>query len=142
VEEWLDAIPPADAQTFLASNRGGQYPLLGAMVAARLGPDAYTAFINAHPQRPGGWYAQAVAVEMLLQQKDLGRARAVFDAISPAPAASTTYYRLWHAVHDGDGGTPLNAYGRWQSWNAREADFIIDESRALNIRLTNLNRPD
>jgi hypothetical protein len=136
---WIDSIPLADVQTFLADDRGKQSPLLEAVLAAKIGPDAYDKFIAIHPKDPGPWYWKAVETQVLLQKGDRDQARVVFDSISPVPASSTAYYRLWHAVHDGAHGPELSNYGQWQSWNEAGKQFIEEMSARLNERMTSLD---
>ena len=134
---WTGTLSPADIEAFLAKNPCEQCPLLGAILAARVGPVAYDQFAAAHPKPPGLWYWKAVAVEALLREDKAKEAREVFNSISPVPPSSTTYYRLWHEVHAQD-GTKLSPYGRWQTWNADGRDFITGMSVKLNARLAEL----
>jgi hypothetical protein len=138
---WVDSIPLADIQTFLGDNRCRQAPLLEAVLSARVGPEAYDKFIATHPKDPGPWYWKATEARVLLQKGDRDQARTIFDSISPVPASSTAYYRLWHAVHDGVAGPELSSYGQWQSWNESEERFIEEMSARLNERIRNLDEP-
>ncbi|HEX4140351.1 MAG TPA: hypothetical protein VHY09_08395, partial [Candidatus Methylacidiphilales bacterium] len=138
---WLDGQSPSESQGFLAGHSCEQCPLLGATLAARLGPAAYDHFLATHPNAPGMWYGKALTVEMLLRKGDTAQARKVFASISPVPASSTTYYRLWHAVHAQDQPMPeLGPYGQWQSWDASGKIFLEEMSVRLNDRLALLER--
>jgi hypothetical protein len=139
---WVDALPPAEIQSFLATNSCAPCPLLGAMLSARLGPDAYHRFVASHPVAPGLWYGKAVAVEVLLQEGKTAEARGVFDSIFPVPLSSTTYYRVWREVHAQDSPpAQQGAYGRWQTWDASGRMFMEEMAGRLNERIRALDRP-
>jgi hypothetical protein len=138
---WVDSLPLADVQAFLAKNSCGECPMVGAILSARVGPEVFDRFMAGHPQGSALWFWKGVQVEVLIQKGDVDRARAVFDSISPVPASSTTYYRLWHQVHDGDAAGPhLGAYGQWQTWDESGATFIKEMSARLNERIAALNQ--
>jgi hypothetical protein len=140
---WIDSLPPSVAQSFLATNSCAPCPLLGAMLAARVGPEAYARYVAAHPDTSGSWYGKAVAVEVLVKKGDMAGARGVFNSISPVPVASTTYYRLWHEVQTEELPEPdLNSYGRWQTWDDSGRTFIEEMSMRLNDRIRDLDRED
>jgi hypothetical protein len=140
---WIDALPPAEAQAFLATNSCPQCPLLGAMLSARIGPEAYDHYVASHPGALDSWYGKAVAVEVALKKGDVAGARRIFNSISPVPVASTTYYRLWHAVHVEELPEPdLSSYGRWQTWDDNGRTFIEEMSMRLNDRISDLDRTD
>jgi hypothetical protein len=137
---YVDSVPAADVQSFLATHSCDDFPLFGDILAARVGPDAYDTYIAAHPKQPAVWYAKAIAVRVLLQKGDLAGARQVFDSI-PVPASSTSYYALWRAVHAGDKPYPvLGDYGRWQSWDENAPAFMDGMSARLNDRIGELDR--
>ena len=137
---WVGLQPIPDIKDFLASHSCEKCPLLGAILSARLGPEAYDHFMAAHPTDPGLWYAKALATEILLRKGDVPQAQGVFNSISPAPVSSTTYYRLWHEVHATDNPLPdLSSYGRWQTWDASGKDFLEEMSARLNDRISVLD---
>jgi hypothetical protein len=141
LREWVNRLSPSDVAAFLASDSGAHRPLLGAIVAERAGPEAYDRFVASLSQPPTDWFGKEVAVDVLLRKGDVAGARRVFDSISPAPPSSTTYHRLWHAVHAQDSPVPdPGAYGRWQTWDASGPVFLEDMSVRLNNRIDELDR--
>ena len=133
---WVDLQPAPVIHDFLAGHSCEQCPLLGAILSARLGPKVYDHFTAAHSNEPAIWYGKAIATEVLLRKGDTAKARGVFASISPAPASSTTYYRLWNEVHAQDQPAPeLGAYGRWQTWNTSGKNFLEEMSVRLNDRI-------
>jgi hypothetical protein len=139
VRAWVDSIPREDAQAFLADPRCGHAPLLEAILCAKLGPDTYDKFIASGPKEQGRWQWKILAVEELLQKGDRDEARKVFDSISPAPVSSSSYYRLWHLVHDGASGPALSRYGEWQAWDGNGVQFIEEVSARLNERIASMD---
>jgi len=141
ISAWVNELPPAQAAAFLASDSCARNPLLGAMLAARVGPEAYDRFVASHPNPPSIWFWKAIEVEVLLRKDDTVNARRVFDSISPVPPSSTTYYRLWHQVHGhGSPAADPGAYGRWQTWDASAQAFVEEMSGWLNNRIGELDR--
>jgi hypothetical protein len=141
LQAWVDALSPGDAQAFLDGKAAAQSPLLGAMLAARLGPAAYDKFRATGVSDPGVWFWKAVEIEVQLKKGDVGKAREIFASIPAVPASSTTYYRLWHDVHAGDEkAEPLGAYGRWQTWDDGAEAFMGSFSARLNDRLAELQK--
>lgn len=137
---WVDLQPDSEIQAFLASHSCATCPLLGAILSARLGPEAYDHFIAAHPDGTGVWYGKAIATEVLLRKGDATGARRVFASIWPVPVSSTAYYRLWHEIHAQDQPAPeLSAYGRWQTWDAGAKNFLEEMSARLNDRISSLD---
>ncbi len=141
VSAWVDALPAATAQSFLDGNSFKKSPLLGAILAARIGPDAYDAYIANHKDETDDWYSKAVAIRVLLQKGDVAQARTLFDSITPVPASSTIYYWLWHAVRaQSDPHAEPNDYGQWQTWDEHGKTFMGEMSGRLNDRIDELNR--
>jgi hypothetical protein len=135
MSDWLDALPLADVQAYYASPHELNYPLVDAMVAARLGPEVYDRFIQAPHDGPRPWYWHAVEVRVRLAQGRRDEARAALDRIAPVPDSSTLYYHLWHQVHDTDAApAALGAYGRWQSWELAGPEFMTPVAARLNAR--------
>jgi hypothetical protein len=140
LQAWIDDLPESDVQSFLNSHKSPS-PLLGAMLAARLGPEAYDRFRATGAGDPGVWYWKAIAVEVELRKGDLNQARAILASIPSVPASTSTYYRLWREVHAGDkSAAPLSAYGQWQTWDESTAAFMGTFSARLNDRLAELDR--
>jgi hypothetical protein len=141
LREWVNMLSPSEAASILNSNACAQRPLLGAIVAERAGPEAYDRFVASQSQPPTDWFWKEIAVDVLLHKGDMAGARRVFDSISPVPPSSTTYYRLWHAVHAQDSpASVLGAYGRWQTWDASGPVFLEEMSVRLNNRIDELDR--
>jgi len=140
---WVDSLPPDAIQQFLASEHPRQYPLVDAILSARLGPDVFAKFAATNPPGPRPWFWKALEVRESLQKGDLTQARIVFDTISPTPISSVTYYQLWHQVRN-EGPTSndreLSAYGRWQTWDVDAQRFVESMSGQLNARMTELDR--
>jgi len=133
---WAAALPKDEVESLLATDSCRQCPLIGAVLAARLGPERYHRFIATNPQDPGVWYGKAIAVKMLLAEGKTEEARKMFASISPVPPASTFYYRLWQEVYSGQNDVPaLTGYGRWQTWDDDARCFIGAMSQRLNDRL-------
>ena len=141
---WVDSLPPAAMEDFLASGHPRHYPLVDAILSARLGPDVFAKFVATNPPGPRPWFWKALQVRDCLQKGDRNQARAIFDTISPAPISSVTYYQLWRQVRIEDPKTNdsgLSAYGRWQTWDEDARLFVESMSGQLNDRMTELDRP-
>jgi len=137
--DWTDHLPPGDVESLLSSDTCSQHPILGAILAARLGPQAYDRFVAAHPDHSGKWYGKALAARMLLAEGNAEEARQVFESISPVPPASTFYYHVWHEVYAvSSQSVELGPYGQWQTWDENEIPFMETMSQRLNERLAKL----
>jgi hypothetical protein len=144
--DWVNQLPDATVQAYLMGNHPHSYALVDAILAYRLGPEAFdssmrTMIPGAHP-----WYLTALAAENAVREGDAARARQLFDSISPVPASSSTYYRLRNEIaladHGGKART-LGTYGQWQTWDASGPGFITAMSDRLNERLAEIaQRPD
>jgi hypothetical protein len=136
---WVDLLAPSTINEFLAAKHERSYPLVDAILSARLGPDVLAKFVATDPPGPRPWFWQALQVRAALQKGDRNQARTLFETISPAPLASVAYYRLWHQVHPDPAA--LNAYGRWQTWDDEARQLIESMSARLNDRMMELDRP-
>lgn len=140
---WVDSLPPAAIEDFLASKHPQQYPLVDAILSERLGPKEFAKWIAANPPGPRPWFWKALEVRDCLLKGDRNQARAIFDTISPTPISSVTYYQLWHQVRIEDPKATesgLSAYGRWQTWDQDAKLFIESMSARLNDRMTDLDQ--
>ena len=133
---WVDSLSPSVVADFLAGDHPRPYPLIDAILSARLGPDVFAKFAAADPPGPRPWFWKALEVRTALQKGDVAHARAVFDTISPTPISSVTYYYLWHQVHSDSTG--LSAYGQWQTWDDQARQLIASMSVRLNERMVEL----
>ena len=141
---WVDSLPPSALENFLAADHPRQYPLVDAILSARLGPEAFAKFVATNPPGPRPWFWKALQVRVCLQKGDRTQARAIFDTISPVPISSVTYYQLWHQVRGEDAKTSdssLSAYGQWQTWDDDARRFMDAMSARLNDRMTELDQP-
>jgi len=140
---WVDTLPTDTIRDFLGGKRSRQYPLVEAVLSARLGPEAFARFVATKPPGYRPWFWKALEVRECLAQGDRTEARALFDTISPAPVSSVTYYVLWHEVHGADAeihGSGLSAYGQWQTWDDEARRFVEAMSGKLNDRMAELDR--
>jgi hypothetical protein len=140
---WVDSLPPIAIQDFFDNERSHPFPLVDAILSARLGPEVFAKFVATNPPGPRPWFWKALEVRECLQKGDLRQARIIFDTISPVPVSSVIYYELWHQVRSGNPKTNesgLSAYGRWQTWDEDARPFIESMSVQLNDRITELDR--
>lgn len=137
-DAWIHTLPVTVIEKYLASEHPHQYPLIDAMLAARLGPDHFEKYAATNPAGPRSWYWDAVEARSALEKGDKSRAKAILDSIQPAPISSVTYYELWNEANGGD-LSELNKYGRWQTWNPEAKEFMGGVSSQLNRRITELN---
>jgi len=137
---WVDSLPTSAVEEFLASEHPRRYPLVDAVLSARLGPDSLAKFIATNPPGPRPWFWKALQVENCLRNGDRNRARAIFNTISPAPISSAAYYELWQEARGQTSDSGLSAYGQWQTWNGDARLFLESMSARLNDRLTELDR--
>jgi len=141
---WVDSLPPSEIEHFLASEHPRQFPLLGAILSARLGTETFAKFIATNPPAPRLWLWKVVKIRDCLRKGDVNQARAIFDTISPTPISSVTYYQLLRQVRIDNPETNdfgLGAYGRWQTWDENARAFMESMSARLNDRITELDRP-
>jgi len=140
---WVDSLPPSAIEDCLAGGHPRQCPLVDAILSARLGHEVFAKFVATNPPGPRPWFWKALEVRDCLLKGDRNQARAIFDAISPAPISSVTYYQLWRQVRIEDPKTTdsgLSAYGRWQTWDEDGRRFMESMSARLNDRMTELDR--
>ena len=139
--DWVDSLPPATVQAFLTTKHSVSYPLIDALLSARAGPDAFSKFLSSNPPGPRPWYWQAIEVQSALQQGDKKQATALFNSVSPAPASSVLYYKLWREVNSGNSQSKkgLSAYGQWQTWDDDAKEFMKAMSIKLNDRIRKLD---
>ena len=138
---WVDSLPASTVRDFLAGKHSQQYPLVDAILSARLGPGDFDHWIATNPPGPRPWFWKALEVKNCLVKGEMSQARTIFDTISPVPISSITYYQLWHEVRINDSktnGQALGAYGEWQTWDAPARSFVETMSGRLNERLAEL----
>lgn len=138
-DAWVDSLPRGVVADLLTNDHPQNYPLIDAILAARLGPDAFAKFAATNPPGPRPWFWKALEVRVALRKGDAAHARAVFDTISPTPISSVTYYQLWHQVHpDPADSARLSTYGQWQTWDDQARQLIASMSVRLNDRMAEL----
>ena len=136
---WVDSLPSNVVADFLATDHPRQYPMIDAILSARLGPDDFAKFDATNPPGARPWFWKALEVRAALQKGDAGHARAIFDSISPIPISSVTYYRLRHQVHADPAS--LSTYGQWQTWDDDAKKLVASMSEQLNARISELSQP-
>jgi len=102
---WVDSLPLAAVADFLASEHRREYPLVDAVLSARLGPEVFDKMVRSNPPGPRPWFWKALEVRNCFRKGDRTQARAIFDTISTVPVSTVTYYQLWHQVRCGDAKT-------------------------------------
>ncbi len=130
---WVDSLPPEAVKAFLASDHPQHYPLVDAVLSARLGPQVFAKFVATNPAGPRPWFWKALEVRECLLNGETAQARSIFDSISPVPVSSTTYYQLWTQIRP---GSPPPSYGQWQTWDDQARQFVTTMSTRLNDRMT------
>jgi hypothetical protein len=139
---WVDSLSQTTIQEYLSADHDKRYPLMYAVLSARLSPESCARFIKTTPPGPKPWFWEAVRVRNDIARGDMEGAHAIFDTISTTQPSSVTYYKLWHEVRKGISKANednLSAYGQWQTWDDNARNFIESMSAQLNQRIVYLN---